>query len=195
MGQLVTYKPQSVHYYLGAVVSIKGEKCPRPRGECSLRDTVTVSVAWLAMSQAPWGLGSSRRPHPSACPQQGERLVEAQTSTLGGPALLEGCIFLSLMGTAQVLEPLIPRRDIEAPLLPFAHPPQAGPDLSHNLSISICLRWGSSKSIWTLCHLRRPAGFGLSLISTEIMFALGTGEPEWMEESKINDMQSRETMA
>lgn len=37
---------------------------------------------------------------------------------------------------------------------------------------------------------RGAAGFGLSLISTEIMFALGTGEPECMEESKINSMQS-----
>lgn len=39
------------------------------------------------------------------------------------------------------------------------------------------------------CH-RGAAGFGLSLISTEIMFALDTGEPEWMKESKINSMQS-----
>lgn len=28
MGQLVMYKPQSVHFYLGAAGSIKGEKCP-----------------------------------------------------------------------------------------------------------------------------------------------------------------------
>lgn len=107
------------------------------------------------------------------------KTLEAQTSTLGGPALLEGYVFLSLMGAAPVLEPLIPHRDIEAPLLPFAHPSQAWPDLSQSQhqhlpqvgqqqvnmdSVSLCLQktcriWVVSDLYWNnVCIRNRRTG-------------------------------------
>lgn len=93
----------------------------------------------------------------------------------------------------QVLEPLISHRDVEAPLLPFASPPQPWPDLSHDLNISIWFSWCSRKSIWTLslCQLQRSCRTWLvSDLYWNNVFELGTEEPKWMEESKINSMQS-----
>lgn len=163
----------------------------------SLTEGRIFTQVWLAMSQAPWGLGSSRKAHLSACPQsvQWGRLVEAphlnprRTSSPWGLyfSILDGhrwsLWFWSHWSLTRTLKPLC------FPLLVLPSPGL----ISHMISTSTFASAGAAASQYgpSPCVIYRgAAGFVLSLISTETTFALGIGEPEWMEESKINSMQS-----